>query len=134
MAQFPSAEIARQSYEYRTLGLGYCNIGSLLMHMGIPYDDERGYAICGAVTSIMCGESYATSAEMASVLGPFPNYSENAEHMLRVMKNHRLAAYDAPAEEYDGLSVLPMGINAKKCPKDLLGAARESWDLSLIHI
>ena len=101
MAQFPSAEIARQSYEYRTLGLGYCNIGSLLMHMGIPYDDERGYAICGAVTSIMCGESYATSAEMASVLGPFPNYSENAEHMLRVMKNHRLAAYDAPAEEYD---------------------------------
>ena len=131
MAQFPSAEIARQSYEYRTLGLGYCNIGSLLMHMGIPYDDERGYAICGAVTSIMCGESYATSAEMASVLGPFPNYSENAEHMLRVMKNHRLAAYDAPAEEYDGLSVLPMGINAKKCPKDLLGAARESWDRAI---
>ena len=131
MAQFPSAEIARQSYEYRTLGLGYCNIGSLLMHMGIPYDDERGYAICGAVTSIMCGESYATSAEMASVLGPFPNYSENADHMLRVMKNHRLAAYDAPAEEYDGLSVLPMGINAKKCPKDLLDAARESWDRAL---
>ena len=131
MAQFPSAEIARQSYEYRTLGLGYCNIGSLLMHMGIPYDDERGYAICGAVTSIMCGESYATSAEMASVLGPFPNYSENAEHMLRVMKNHRLAAYDAPADEYDGLSVLPMGINAKKCPKDLLDAARESWDRAI---
>ena len=131
MAQFPSAEIARQSYEYRTLGLGYCNLGSLLMHMGIPYDDERGYAICGAVTSIMCGESYATSAEMASVLGPFPNYSENADHMLRVMKNHRLAAYDAPAEEYDGLSVLPMGINSKKCPKDLLEAAREAWDRAL---
>ena len=131
MAQFPSAEIARKSYEYRTLGLGYCNLGSLLMHMGIPYDDERGYAICGAVTSIMCGESYATSAEMASVLGPFPNYAENADHMLRVMRNHRLAAYEAPAEEYEDLTVAPMGINSKKCPKDLLDAARAAWDRAL---
>ena len=79
----------------------------------------------------LCVESYATGAEMASVLGPFPNYSENADHMLRVMKNHRLAAYDAPTEEYDGLSVLPMGINSKKCPKDLLEAAREAWDRAL---
>ena len=131
MAQFPSAEIARKSYEYRTLGLGYCNLGSLLMHMGIPYDDERGYAICGAVTSIMCGESYATSAEMASVLGPFPNYSENADHMLRVMRNHRRAAYDAPTEEYEGLTVAPMGIKAKRCPKDILDAARAAWDRAL---
>jgi len=131
MAQFPSAEIARKSYEYRTLGLGYCNLGSLLMHMGIPYDDERGYAICGALTSIMCGESYATSAEMSSVLGPFPNYSENADHMLRVMRNHRRAAYDAPAEEYEGLTVAPVGINSKKCPKDLLEAARAAWDRAL---
>jgi len=131
MAQFPSSEIARKSYEYRTLGLGYCNLGSLLMHMGIPYDDERGYAICGALTSIMCGESYATSAEMASVLGPFPDYSANAEHMLRVMRNHRRAAYDAPAEEYEGLTVAPMGINSKKCPKDLIEAARAAWDRAL---
>ncbi|MDP7003284.1 MAG: adenosylcobalamin-dependent ribonucleoside-diphosphate reductase, partial [Candidatus Thalassarchaeaceae archaeon] len=128
MAQFPSEEIARKSYEYRTLGLGYCNIGSLLMHMGIPYDDERAYAICGAITSIMCGETYSTSAEMASILGPFPDYERNSEHMLRVMRNHRRAAHDSPVDDYEGLTVSPMGINAKKCPKDLLEAARESWD------
>ncbi len=131
MAQFPSQEIARKSYEYRTLGLGYCNIGSLLMHMGIPYDDERAYAICGAITSIMCGETYATSAEMASVLGPFADYERNSEHMLRVMRNHRRAAYDAPVEEYEDLTVPPMGINSSKCPKDLLEAAREAWDRAL---
>ena len=128
MAQFPSESITQRSYDYRTLGLGYCNIGSLLMHMGIPYDDDRAYAICGAVTAIMCGESYATSAEMASILGPFPDYERNAEDMLRVMKNHRRAAYDAPAEEFEGLTVLPVGINGKKCPKDLLDAAKECWD------
>ena len=128
MAQFPSAEIAQKSYEYRTLGLGYCNIGSVLMHMGIPYDDERAYAICGALTAIMCGESYATSAEMAAILGPYPDYERNAEHMLKVMRNHRRAAYDAPAEEYEGLSITPQGINAKKCPQDLLTAARDVWD------
>ena len=79
MAQFPSAEIAQNSYDYRTLGLGYCNIDFLLMHMGIPYDDERVYAICGALTAIMCGESYATSAEIASILSPYPDYQRNAE-------------------------------------------------------
>ena len=131
MAQFPSEEIARKSYDYRTLGLGYCNIGSLLMHMGIPYDDERAYAICGAITSIMCGETYATSAEMASVLGPFADYERNSEHMLRVMRNHRRAAYDAPVEEFEGLTVSPIGINSSKCPKDLLDAARGAWDRAL---
>ena len=133
MAQFPSESIAKGSYDYRTLGLGYCNIGSLLMHMGIPYDDERAYAICGAITSIMCGESYATSAEMASILGPFPDYERNAGDMLRVMRNHRRAAYDAPGEEYEGLTVAPMGINSKKCPKDLLDAARSCWDRALME-
>ncbi|MEE2629950.1 MAG: adenosylcobalamin-dependent ribonucleoside-diphosphate reductase [Candidatus Thermoplasmatota archaeon] len=128
MAQFPSESITQRSYDYRTLGLGYCNIGSLLMHMGIPYDDERAYAICGAVTAIMCGESYATSSELASILGPFPDYERNAEDMLKVMRNHRRAAYDAPADEYEGLTVLPVGINSKKCPKDLLDAARGCWD------
>ena len=128
MAQFPSESITRKSYDYRTLGLGYCNIGSLLMHMGIPYDDERAYAICGAITSIMCGETYATSAEMATILGAFPDYEKNSEDMLRVMHNHRRAAYDAPNEEYEGITVPPIGINAKKCPKDLLDAARSSWD------
>ena len=131
MAQFPSAEIAQKSYDYRTLGLGYCNIGSLLMHMGIPYDDERAYAICGALSAIMCGESYATSAEIASIQGPYPDYERNAEHMLKVMRNHRRAAYDAPEDEYEELSVLPRGINAKKCPQDLLLAARDAWDRAL---
>ena len=132
MAQFPSHSIAKRSYDYRTLGLGYCNIGSLLMHMGIPYDDERAYAVCGAITSIMCGESYATSAEMASILGPFPDYDRNSDDMLRVMRNHRRAAYDVPDEEYEGLTVPPMGINSKKCPKDLLEAARSCWDRAVI--
>jgi ribonucleoside-diphosphate reductase alpha chain len=131
MAQFPSAEIAKKSYDYRTLGLGYCNIGSLLMHMGIPYDDERGYAICGAMTAIMCGESYATSAEIASVLGPYPDYERNKEHMLRVMRNHRRAAYGVGNDEYEGLSVPPMKIDQKKCPNNLLDAARDAWDRAL---
>jgi ribonucleoside-diphosphate reductase alpha chain len=128
MAQFPSHEIAKRSYDYRTLGLGYANIGSLLMHMGIPYDDPRGFSICGAITAMMCGESYATSAEMASFLGPFPGYSENEESMLRVMRNHRRAAYDAAPDEYEGLSVTPRGIDSKNCPNDLLESARASWD------
>ncbi len=132
MAQFPSQQISRLSYETRTLGLGLCNIGSLLMHMGIPYDDPRGYAICGALTSIMTGESYKTSAEMASFLGAFEQYEANNEHMLRVMRNHRRAAYDVAAEKYDNLSVLPMGINAKNCPNDLLEAARSAWDQAVM--
>ncbi|MBF92446.1 MAG: ribonucleoside-diphosphate reductase, adenosylcobalamin-dependent [Euryarchaeota archaeon] len=133
MAQFPSESIAKGSYDYRTLGLGYCNIGSLLTHMGIPYDDERAFSVCGAITSIMCGESYATSAEMASYLGPFPDYERNSEDMLRVMRNHRRAAYDAPEEEYEGITVPPMGIDSKKCPKDLLEAARSCWDRAVIE-
>ena len=131
MAQFPSQAISRKSYDYRTLGLGFCNIGSMLMHMGIPYNDPRGYAICGAISAIMTGESYATSADLASFLGPFPEYGENAEHMLRVMRNHRRAAYNVDADEYEGLSIAPMGIDSKKCPKDLLEAARTVWDHAL---
>ena len=131
MAQFPSQAISRKSYEYRTLGLGFCNIGSMLMHMGIPYNDSRGYAICGAISAIMTGEAYATSADLASFLGPFPEYDTNSEHMLRVMRNHRRAAYNVPAEEYEGVSIAPMGIDSKKCPKDLLEAARGVWDQAL---
>ena len=131
MAQFPSQAISRKSYDYRTLGLGFCNIGSMLMHMGIPYNDPRGYAICGAISAIMTGESYATSADLASFLGPFPKYEENAEHMLRVMRNHRRAVYNVPNEEYENLSIAPMGIDSKKCPKDLLEAARGVWDHAL---
>jgi ribonucleoside-diphosphate reductase alpha chain len=128
MAQFPSKEIAQLSYEYRTLGLGYANLGSLLMLQGIPYDSKEGFAICGALTSIMHMTSYAASAELAKQSGPFPRYEENKENMLRVLRNHRRAAYNVPNEEYEGLSIYPVGINPQHCPSDLLKAAREDSD------
>jgi len=131
MAQFPSKEIAQRSYDYRTLGLGYANIGSLLMRMGIPYDDNRASAICGALTSVLGGISYATSAEMASIKGPFPRYEHNKENMQRVIRNHRRAAYITPDEDYEGLTVKPRGIDPNYCPEYLLSAARDSWDLAV---
>ena len=126
MAQFPSKEVAQLSYDYRTLGLGYANLGSMLMVMGIAYDSEEARGIAGAITTIMTGISYKTSAEMASILGPFPRYSENRDEMLRVMRNHRLAAYDA--DEYEKLGIKPIGIKAKYCPDYLLTAATKAWD------
>ena len=126
MAQFPSKEVAQLSYEYRTLGLGYANLGTLLMVSGIPYDSEEARAIAGALTAIMTGISYKTSAEMAKSLGPFPRYADNREHMLRVMRNHRLAAYDA--DEYENLSLKPQGIKVQHCPDYLLKAACKAWD------
>jgi ribonucleoside-diphosphate reductase alpha chain len=126
MAQFPSKEVAQLSYDYRTLGLGYANLGSTLMVMGIPYDSEEARGIAGAITAIMTGISYKTSAEIASTLGAFPKYEENREEMLRVMRNHRLAAYDA--DEYEALSLKPQGIKAKYCPDYLLKAATKAWD------
>ena len=126
MAQFPSKEVAQLSYEYRTLGLGYANLGTLLMVSGIPYDSEEARAIAGALTAIMTGISYKASAEMAQVLGTFPRYEENREDMLRVMHNHRLAAYDA--DKYEGLSLKPQGIKVQYCPADLLKAACKAWD------
>jgi ribonucleoside-diphosphate reductase alpha chain len=131
MAQFPSEEIARKSYEFRTLGLGYANMGTCLMLSGIPYDSKRATAICGAVTSVMTGESYAASAEMAGGLGPFPRYKANAKDMLRVMRNHRRAAYNAPSTEYEELRVKPVGINPEFCPDYLLSASRDAWDRAL---
>ncbi len=127
MAQFPSKEVAELSYEYRTLGLGFANLGSMLMVSGIPYDSEEARGIAGAITAIMTGIAYKTSAEMASFLGAFPRYEENKKDMLRVMHNHRAAAYDAN-EAYEGLSVKPIGINAKYCPDYLLTAATKAWD------
>ena len=131
MAQFPSKEIAKLSYEFRTLGLGYANIGAMLMQMGIPYDSEQARAICGAITSILNGEAYATSAEMAKHLGAFQRYDENKQYMLRVMRNHRRAAYNAPKSEYEELNVTPVGIDQNICPSDLLVAAKECWDRAL---
>jgi ribonucleoside-diphosphate reductase alpha chain len=93
MAQFPSKEIAQRSFDFRTLGLGYANIGGLLMNMGLGYDSDEGRALGGALTAIMTGVAYATSAEMAGELGPFPGYGRNREHMLRVIRNHRRAAH-----------------------------------------
>lgn len=131
MAQFPSKEIAELSYEFRTLGLGYANIGTLLMVQGIPYDSKEAMAITGALTSIMHMHSYATSAEMARELGPFPGYERNKEHMLKVMRNHRRAAYNVPSDEYEGLTIKPVGIDPAICPDYLLKAAREDSDRAL---
>ena len=127
MAQFPSKEVAQLSYDYRTLGLGYANLGSLLMVQGIPYDSEQARGIAGALTAIMTGVAYKTSAEMASHLGPFARYNENKKHMLRVMRNHRAAAYDAQ-DAYDGIEIKPQGIKAQYCPDYLLKAATKAWD------
>ncbi len=131
MAQFPSRSIAQKSYEYRTLGLGYANLGALLMSMGIPYGSPKALSVCGAITAMMTGESYATSAEMAKELKPFPKYSENREHMLRVIRNHRRAAHNRRESEYEGLSIVPTGISEKDCPEDLLKSARSAWDRAL---
>ncbi|MDS1135612.1 vitamin B12-dependent ribonucleotide reductase [Nitratireductor indicus] len=131
MAQFPSKEIARLSYEYRTLGLGYANIGGLLMTSGIPYDSAEGRAICGALTAIMTGVSYATSAEMAGELGAFQDYERNAGHMLRVIRNHRRAAHGL-SEGYEGLSVDPVPLKAEDCPQPaLIEHAKRAWDRAL---
>ncbi|NUN14578.1 MAG: adenosylcobalamin-dependent ribonucleoside-diphosphate reductase [Myxococcales bacterium] len=128
MAQYPSPEIARRSWDYRTLGLGFANLGTVLMRLGLAYDDDRSRAICGAVTAILCGEAYRTSAEMAANLGPFPEFAPNRNAMLRVMRNHRRAAYDSPANEYEGLTIRPVGISAEHCPEYLLQEARKVWD------
>ncbi len=131
MAQFPSKEIARLSYEFRTLGLGFANIGGLLMTAGIPYDSHEGRAICAAISAIMTGVSYATSAEMAKELGPFAGFAKNREHMLRVMRNHRRAAYGA-AVGYEGLSTTPVALDETDLKdKDLAVAARRAWDLAV---
>lgn len=128
MAQFPSRQIAELSYRYRTLGLGFANIGGLLMASGISYDSEAGRAICGAISAIMTGVSYATSAEMAKELGPFAGYAANATDMLRVVRNHRRAAH-GETEGYEQLSVTPVPLDHESCPDQrLVQAAKRAWD------
>ncbi len=153
MAQFPSDEIARLSYQFRTLGLGYANLGAMLMQAGIPYDSERGRAICGCVSAVLTGRSYATSAEIAAELGSFPGYTKNKEHMLRVIRNHRRGAYGVSRDSeagtrhalgnYEGLEIKPVPIDAAALESDaeaygklsnseeLLVHARRSWDEAL---
>ncbi len=131
MAQFPSKEIAQLSYEFRTLGLGYANIGGLLMNMGLGYDSDEGRALAGALTAIMTGVSYATSAEMAGELGAFSGYERNAEHMLRVIRNHRRAAYGETAG-YEAMNVNPVPLDDVNCPdQKLVKLARSAWDEAL---
>ena len=131
MAQYPSPAIAQLSHDYRTLGLGYANLGALLMVQGIPYDSPEALAQTGAYTALLTGVSYATSAEMARELGPFPGYAANREAMLRVVRNHRRAAHDAAEGAYEGLTVLPRGLDAAHCPAPLVEAARKAWDDAL---
>ena len=131
MAQFPSREIATLSYRFRTLGLGYANIGGLLMNMGIPYDSSKGRAMCAALTALMCGESYAVSAEMAYELGPFPGYKKNASHMLRVITNHYKAAC-GQTNGYSCLSIPPIPLNKDECPdQELPILAEQAWKRAL---
>jgi len=131
MAQFPSVPVARKSYDFRTLGLGYANLGALLMVQGIPYDSPEGRAWCGAVTALLHAAAYATSAEIAAEVGPFPRYAANRDAMLRVVRNHRRAAASAPKEEYEGLTITPVGIEPRHCPDYLLDAARRECDRML---
>ncbi len=131
MAQFPSKEIAQLSYDFRTLGLGYANIGGLLMNMGLGYDSVKGRALCGALTAIMTGVSYATSAEMAGELGAFSGYKRNAHHMLRVIRNHRNAAYGRTGG-YEGVNVNPVALDHANCPdQSLVALAKSAWDEAL---
>jgi len=131
MASFPSRQIAELSYRYRTLGLGYANLGGLLMTSGIPYDSAEARAICATLSAIMTGVSYATSAEMAKELGAFAGYEENREHMLRVMRNHCRAAY-GEKEGYEKLSIAPVPIIATDCPDQrLVEHAKRAWNKAI---
>ncbi|MFZ0093882.1 MAG: vitamin B12-dependent ribonucleotide reductase, partial [Pseudolabrys sp.] len=131
MAQFPSRQIAERSFEFRTLGLGYANIGGLLMTSGIPYDSDAGRAIGGALTAIMTGVSYATSAEIAEKLGAFPGYKKNREHMLRVMRNHRRAAYNERTG-YEKVATPPVPLDHASCPDQaLIAHAKAAWDRAI---
>ena len=136
MAQFPSKEIAKLSYEYRTLGLGFANIGALLMIMGIPYDSDRGRNIAAAISGIMGGVAYTTSAEIAKELGHFTRYKKNAKDVLRVLENHQ-RAMNGETSGYDGLTVLPQPLNCSTEDSYLAEACREDWkqavDLARVH-
>ena len=131
MAQFPSREIARRSYEYRTLGLGYANLGTMLMRMGLPYDSEEGFGWCAAISSLMTASAYKTSAEMARQLGSFPSYARNGESMERVLRNHRRAAYAVPKNQYEGLTVTPITHAPTLFTQETWALARVMWDNAL---
>ena len=112
-SSYPTKSIAQNSHDYRPLGLGYANLGTLLMLRGIPYDSEQGRAVAASLTAILCGHAYVTSAKMAASKGAFPGYAKNREPMLRVMRMHQEAAY---------------AINRDECPDPLWRAACGDWD------
>lgn len=132
MAQFPSYEIAKNSYLYRPLGLGYANLGTLLMVMGLPYDSEEGRGVASGITSLMCATAYSTSAEMSKHLGSFEMYEKNKNDMLKVIRNHRHAAYSARASEFESLSITPQTSCLGKCPENIASNAKEEWDKALL--
>lgn len=123
-ASYPTKTIAQNSHDYRPLGLGYANLGTMLMRLGIPYDSDEGRTFCGALTSIMCGDAYATSAEIAESKSPFPGYAKNREPMLNVMRKHRSYAYRLGEKSFPGM----VDAQAASIPDGLIRAARESWD------
>ncbi|MCC6321923.1 MAG: adenosylcobalamin-dependent ribonucleoside-diphosphate reductase [Phycisphaerales bacterium] len=142
MASYPSSEVARLSWRYRTLGLGYANLGAMLMQAGIPYDSDEARAVCACLTSILTGRSYRQSAIMAAQLGAFPGYADDQGNMLRVIRNHRLAAHGVPrsAGNYEGLAIPPVPIdhaliNAGRVnlsnADDLLDHSTRAWDEAL---
>ncbi|MEM4315570.1 MAG: adenosylcobalamin-dependent ribonucleoside-diphosphate reductase [Nitrososphaerota archaeon] len=128
MAQYPTPEIAEMSYRTRSLGLGYANLGALIMRMGLPYDSDEGRAICSAITALMTGQAYLTSTELAESQGPFPEYARNREHVLRVLRNHRRALYGARSQEFEELEIPPSLPHLSKCPEYLLRETRAVWD------
>ncbi len=130
MAQFPSEVVAQRSFDYRTIGLGYANLGALLMVQGLPYDSAEARAVAAGITSLMTGTAYRTSAEMAASLGAFAKYNINREGMMRVIRNHRFATYNQP-ENYEELSIKPVGLDQRFCPDYLLKAAQHAWDEAL---
>jgi ribonucleoside-diphosphate reductase alpha chain len=131
MGQMPSKAIAEKNHGYRTLGLGYANLGALLMRMGLPYDSDEAYGWCAAISALMTGSAYRTSAEMAQQLGAFARFEANREPMLRVIRNHRRAAYDAPRHEYEGLTVTPVTHTPSLFTQETWALARKMWDDAL---
>ena len=129
MAQFPSRRIAERSYKFRSLGLGFANLGGYLMASGYAYDSAEARAVCAAVSALMTGVAYATSAEMARELGAFPGFAENREAMLRVMRNHHRAAH-GHKDGYEALPIAPVPLDGGP-DKELLAAARKAWDKAL---
>jgi ribonucleotide reductase alpha subunit len=131
MAQYPSRQIAQRSFDYRTLGLGYANLGTLLMRLGLPYDSEDGFGWCAAISSLMTGAAYKASAEMAQAQGPFARYHANSTSMQRVLRNHQRAAHAESADKYEGLSIPPSTHAPTLFTLKTWELAREMWDSAL---